>query len=482
MARIGKLLVVALLIAPVAVQAQKPGNTLQTRSATLYLDQAEKAQNPADKQKFLKQALDMALEGVTKNAGNPKSWLVLGRVYVVQGDALGADSAFDKAETMWPEYASETEPARFRAFATTFNEGVAAIQANNHQEAIAKLEAANTVYGKRPAASLNLGSLYVSMNQLDKAGVAFEHALEILRGPERKTLNEADAKQWAQWEEAASFNYAQILASTGKYDEAVAAYQAYLTGNPGNLTAKSSLAEVYVRMGRQEEASKVYQELLAGDLSDEDFFQVGVGLFRGNQYAQAAEAFRKAIAKNPSSRDTHYNLAQAIYSQVQDLEDARAKANAAETKTIDAKLQPLYEELQLIAEKARTFDPHNRTVMALLARGYRGMADVDVKAATAWKNRTLEVMKTHQDLPFEVTDVAMVVSEAGEAKITGKVVNLKAAEGQPIKLTFSFLGKDGKVLGTQDVTVTAPKAEEQVEFNTTLKASEALGGWKYEIN
>jgi tetratricopeptide (TPR) repeat protein len=482
MARIGKLLVVALLVAPVAAQAQKPGNTLQTRSASLYLDQAEKAQNPADKQKFLKHALDKALEGVTKNADNPKSWFTLGQVYAVQGDALGADSAFDKAETMWPDYVNESEEPRFRAFAMAFNEGVAAIQEKNNEEAIAKLEAANAVYGKRPAASLNLGSLYVSLNQLDKAGAAFEHALEILRGPERKTLNEAESKQWAQWEEAAAFNYAQILASTGKYDEAVKAYQDYLAGNPDNLTAKSSLAEVYVRMGKQEEASKVYQELLSGDLSDDDFFQVGVGLFRGNQYAQAADAFRKVIAKNPSSRDAHYNLAQAIHSQVQDLEDARAKAAAGETKTLDAQLKPMYEELQVVTEKARSFDPNNRTLLALLARGYRGMADVDVKAATDWKNRTLEVMKAHQALPIEITDIAMVVSEEGEAKITGKLANLNATEGQPIKLTFSFLGKDGKVLGTQDVTVTVPKAEGQADFNTSLKATEPVGGWKYEVN
>ena len=482
MARIGKLLAVALLLGPVAANAQKPSNTLQTRSANLYLDQAEKSQAPEDKQRFFKQALDMALEGVQKNAGNPKTWFTLGQVYAHQGDALGADSAFDKAETMWPDYVKETEQERFRAFAAAFNAGVAAIQEKNNEEAIAKLEAANAVYGKRPAASLNLASLYVSMNQLDKAGSSFRSALEILRGPERKTLSEADAKQWAQWEEAAAFNYAQILAATGKYDEAVQAYQDYLAGNPGNLTAKSSLAEVYVRMGKQDEASKVYQELLSGDLSDDEFFQVGVGLFRGNQYAQAAESFRKVIAKNPASRDAHYNLAQAIYSQVQDLEDARAKATPAEAKTMDAQLKPMYAELQTVTEKARTFDPNNRTVLALLARGYRGMADVDVQAATSWKNRTLEVMKSHQDLPFEVTDVAMVVSEAGEAKITGKIVNLKAAEGQPIKLTFSFLGKDGKVLGTQDVTVTAPKEEEQVEFNTSLKATEALGGWKYASN
>jgi tetratricopeptide (TPR) repeat protein len=479
MNRMVKFVWVGLLLLPVTAQAQRPSATMQTRSAGLYLERAEKTQVAPEREKLLKQALDLALEGVQKQSGNSKTWFTLGQVYAAMGDAVGADSAFDKAEAMWPDYAKETEQERFRAFVTAFNAGVAAIQQNNTAEAIAKLEAANRVYGKRPAASLNLGNLYSRANNIEKAAASYRQALDILRGPERKTLKPEEEKQWAQWEEAASFNLAQILATGNKDAEAVQAYQDYLARNPNHVIAKSNLAIVFSRMGKDAEAAKVYQELLSQDLSDEEYFQVGVGLFRAEKHKEAADAFRKAIAKNSSFRDAYYNLAQALYSQTIALEEQRSKGKIAEAKTFDAQLKPLYEELQTAAEKARELDPNNRNVLALLARAYRGMADVvDAKASLDMKNKTLAILKVHQELPFEITELSQT-TENGETKLTGNVVNLKATAGQPISVTFTFLGKNGQVLGTQDVTVTAPKVEDQVPFTVSFKTTEALGGWKY---
>ena len=479
MNRITKLFLAVLLLAPVAAHAQRPSNTMQTRSAALYLERAEKTQVPAERAKLLQQALEMATQGVQSQSGNSKTWFTLGQVYAAQGDAIGADSAFDKAESMWPEYSKETEPERFKTFVNTFNAGVTAVQQNKTDEAIAKLEAAQRVYSKRPTAALNLGNLYSKVNQADKAAASYRQALEILRGPERKALKADDEKQWAQWEEAASFNLAQILAQGNKDPEAVQAYQDYIARNPQNVIARSNLALVLSRMGKKDEAAKVYQELLAQDLTDDDYFQVGVGLFRAEQYTQAADAFRKAITKNSAFRDAYYNLAQALYSQASALEDQRSKAKITEQKAFDGQLKPLYEELQTAGEKARELDPNNRNILALLARSYRGMADV-VPAASAmeWKNKTLAVMKVHQDLPFEVSELA-ATTESGEIKVTGNVVNLKATAGQPITLTFSFLSKTGQVLGTQDVTVTAPKVEDQVPFTVAFKTAETLGGLKY---
>src|SRR3990172_522559 len=104
MKRIGKLLVATLLVLPVAAQAQRPGSTMQTRSSELYLDRAEKNTREDDKAKLFAQALEMATKGVQADAGNSKTWFVLGKVYAATGDAIGADTAFTKAETMWPEY------------------------------------------------------------------------------------------------------------------------------------------------------------------------------------------------------------------------------------------------------------------------------------------------------------------------------------------------------------------------------------------
>jgi len=481
MNRITKLFFAVLLLAPVAAHAQRPSATMQTRSAGLYLERAQKTQVPAERAKLLQQALDMATQGVQSQGGNSKTWFTLGQVYSELGDAAGADSAFDKAETMWPEYTKETEPERLKAFVNTFNAGVTALGQNKTEEAIAKLEAANKIYSKRPTAALNLGNLYSKTNNTEKAAASYRQALEIMRGPERKALKPEEEKQWAQWEEAAAFNLAQILAQGNKDAEAVQAYQDYLARNPKNVVARSNLALVLTRMGKKDEASKVYQDLLAAqDLTDDDYFQVGVGLFRSEQYSQAAEAFRKAITKNSAMRDAYYNLAQALYSQSTAIEEQRSKAKIADQKNFDSQLKPLYEELQTAAEKARELDPNNRNILALLARSYRGMADVvPVAASNEWKNKTLAVMKVHQDLPFEVTELS-ATTDSGEIKVTGNVVNLKATAGQPIALTFSFLGKNGQVLGTQDVTVTAPKVEDQVPFTVSFKTAETLGGLKYQ--
>jgi tetratricopeptide (TPR) repeat protein len=481
MRRFGLMLTIVMLVVPAAAQAQRPGNTMQIRSAELYLDRADKTQVPAEKQKLFAQANEMALQAVTKDPNNPKTWFTLGRVFALQGNAVGADSAFDKAEKMWPDYMKETDNERMRAYIATFNEGVSAIQANDLAGAIRNLEAAHTVYPKKPTAALNLGNLYAKANDAEKAVASYRTALEILRGEYRKGLSEAEEKQWAQWEEAAAFNLAQILATSQKDAEAAEAYADYLKRNPTNNIARANLAVVYGRMGKKDEATRVYNELLSQDLTDEEFFQVGVGLFRGEQYVQAGEAFKKAIAKNPAFRDAYYNQAQSIYSLASVLEDERAKAKATETKAIDAKLKPLYAELQTAAEKARELDPANRNVMALLARAYRGMADVvDPKESMEWKTKTLKVMEAHRDLPIEVMDV-MVTNENGEIKLTGNLINLKSTEGAPVKVKVSFLGKDGSVLGSQDVTVTAPKTEDQVEFKAALKTDVPLGGWKYEI-
>ena len=481
MKHFGKVLAAAMLLLPAVAEAQRPGNTMATRSAELYLNRADKEQAPEEKAKLYQQALEMAQQGVEKDPDNSKTWFTLGRVYASQGNALAADSAFDKAETMWPEYAKETADLRFRAYVVSFNNGVTAVQENRLQDAITNLEAAEAVYSGKPTAAMNLGNLYAKAGEDAKAAEAYRRALAIMRGDARKGLSEADEKLWTEWEEAAAFNLGQVLASSRKDDEAAQAYLDFLARYPNNNIARSNLAVVYTRMGKTEEATKVYADLLSKDLTDEEYFMVGVGLFRGNQYEQASSAFRKAIEKNPAYRDAYYNLSQTLYEQTLALEDARAKAKAADAKGFDAKLKPLLAELQTVAAKVRELDPNNRNVMALLARAYRGMADVVPAAeASEWKNKTLKLMEAHRDLPIEVTGI-QVTNDGGEYKLVGNVVNLKATEGAPVKVAVSFLGKDGSVIGTEEVTVTAPKVEDQVEFTAAFKSDKPLGGWKYAV-
>jgi tetratricopeptide (TPR) repeat protein len=482
MKRLSQILLLMSLLTPALAQAQRPSNTMHTNSAQLYLDRAVQSNQPAEKAKLFDQALNAARLGVQTAAGNSKTWFVLGSVYAAMGDAAAADSAFDKAEQLWPEYVKDTETERLRAYVNASNAGVQAIQANDLPKAIAALEGAAKVYNKRPTALLNLGSVYTRMNNRENAIVALRSALEILRGPNRQGLKPEEEKQWAEWDEAVSLNLAQQLALADKNEEAAAAYEEYLRRNPNNNMIRSNLAVVYSRMGKREEATRVYNELLGKDLSAEDFFRVGVGLRRAQQLERAAEAFNKSIAKNPQAQEAYFNLAYVLWETIQPLEEARAKATAAQQATMATQLRPMYEQLLTSAVKSREFDPTNRNLLALMQRAYRGLADLtkDVKQANEWRLKIPPLITDYEALPFEVSDIAMTV-EGKKATVEGKLINIKTTKGQPMKIKLSLLDVAGTVIGTQDVSVTAPEVEAETDFKAEFTVEGTPAGWKYSI-
>ena len=483
MSRIGKTLLVLTVLTPAIAGAQRPSNTMHTTSAELYLNRAIASQIPAEKQKLLGDALEAALKGVAAQAGNSKSWFTLGKVYGVMGDAIGADSAFDRAEQMWPDYKKDTEQERFRAFAVASNAGVAAIQANDIAKATVALEGAARIYDKRPTAWLNLGSVYTRQNNRDKAIEAYRNALTILRGPARQGLKPEEEKQWAEWEEATALNVAQHLALADKNEEAVVAYEDYLKRSPNNTLIRTNLAVVYSRMGKREEAARVYTELLGQDLPADEFFRVGIGLRRAQQLDHAANAFTKAIAKNPQQQESYFNLAYVLWETIQPLEDARAASKSAADKTnMGNQLRPMYEKLINNVIKAREFDPSNRNLLALLQRGYRGLADMTTEPAKAneWKMKIPALITEYNALPFEVTALEFDVQEK-KVTINGKVVNVKTTKGQPMNFKLSIVDTAGNELASKDISVVAPDVEAEAEFKAEFDNVANYAGWKYTI-
>lgn len=482
MRRISRTFIALALLTPALAEAQRPSNTMHTNSAQLYLGRAVGTQVAAEKAKLFEQALGAATQGVQAQPGNSKSWFVLGTVYAAMGDAIGADSAFDRAEQMWPDYKKETEVERLRAFAAASNKGVLAIQQNDMAAATAALEGAAKVYNKRPTALLNLGSIYARQNKREEAITAYRGALEILRGPDRAGLKPEEEKQWAEWEEAVSLNLAQMLAMSDKNQEAAAAYEEYLKRNPNNTLVRSNLAVVYSRMGKREEAARVYNELLGQDLTAEDFFRVGVGLRRAQQLDRAAEAFTKAIAKNPQSQESYFNLAYTLWETIQPLEEARSKAAAAEKTRMAAQLRPLYEQLLTNAVKSREFDPSNRNIIALMQRAYRGLADLETAVAkqNEWKLKVPPLITEYDALPFEVAGIVMT-TEDKKTTVEGKIINVKTTKGQPMKMRLSLLDASGKEIGAQDISVVAPEVEAEADFKAEFTTDAPPAGWKYAI-
>jgi tetratricopeptide (TPR) repeat protein len=473
------------LAAPTLAEAQqgsRPTNNVYTRSATLYLDRANRNPRPEEQRALWEQALEQSLLGTQNDPGNPNVWRLAGTAYIRLGDYVRADSMFRRAEALWSPY-EEVTRERSNAWITAFNAGVANVAQNNFEAAVEQMKRADVIYDRRPGARLQLGSLYTRMGETEKAVEAFRGALDIVRGPARENLSARDERQWREFEEIAAFNLAQILATAGRDAEAIEAFTDFLEREPGNVTAQQNLAVVLTRAGRAGEATQIYTELLArGDLQDRDYMAIGLGLFRAERFDRAEEAFAKALELNPYLRDARFNQTQSIYARAVALERERESARGAEQTRLQAELRDLFEELRVAAEALLELDPLSRNTMLLLARAHRGLADVavDDRSADAARAKSLEVLRREDGTPFFVTELE--VRPGDEVSIRGKVQNAKAPAGQPIGLTITLLDKAGAPVAEEAVTVPAPAPEETASFEVTVKPSGEFAGWRYRVN
>jgi tetratricopeptide (TPR) repeat protein len=477
-------LALALLVAlPLGARAQgtKPSQNMFTRSAALYIDQAKKASHPEDKPKIYQKALDQALQSIDKDAGNPAGYFYAGQAYLGLGDISKADQMLDKAEQLWPEYSKETETARERAWVEAYNKSVGLIQAGKDDEAIALLEQADAIYQGRPTARATLASLYQNKGQADKAIEKYRAALEIYNKGMPGSLPPEAQKQWQEGQERSISNLAQLLLFQKKYGEAADVYKDYLAKHPDDVQAKVNLAMAYARSENKAEANKIFGELAnQSNLTDGQYFDIGVGLFQAEQFEPAASAFRKAVQANAYNRDAAFNLSQALLAEAQKLETQRQKATPAEAKKFADQLNPIYDELLSTTQKVLTQDPANGTALRLAAATAKGKGDLAAgPKADEWKKKAVDYLTQQQALTAEVVDVRVQATDGG-SKVTGAVLNDKLAPGTPVKIKLTLLDKGGSPLDTQDVTVTAGAKDTKEAFSVTSKAKD-VAGWKYEI-
>jgi tetratricopeptide (TPR) repeat protein len=171
------------LVVPADVMGQNPKDDRYTREASKHLGVAMLRQDEAERNAAYQAALMELQEGMVREASNPKIWFLAGQAYAGLLDFAGADSSFDKAVEMYPEYEAEVEAEREVAWVAGFQQGVALMDQQQNQEALRVFEAAHDLYPHRPEALLNMGSLYASAGDTDRAIQAFEDAIKAVNGP-----------------------------------------------------------------------------------------------------------------------------------------------------------------------------------------------------------------------------------------------------------------------------------------------------------
>ena len=156
--------------------------------------------------------------------------------------------------------------------------------------------------------------------------------------------------QAGQGDVESAFARATQLHEEGKLEEAIRAYQAILTKNPGRADVRSNLGAAYSRLGRYEEAIGQYKQALALDARNQAIrFNLSLAYYKAAWYAEAAAELSRFVAAAPADLPERLNAVLLL---------ADCQVRLGEYKKAIELLSPY--------EKDGPATPHGRTVAYLL--------------------------------------------------------------------------------------------------------------------
>ncbi|MBR9988334.1 MAG: tetratricopeptide repeat protein [Gemmatimonadetes bacterium] len=417
--KINLALLLMILLPGIAFAQQE---TRETREANKFIGLAMVRQDPAERVDMYRQAVEQLRPLMAANTDNPLVWLLAGTALAGMGEIEEADRAFTRAQEMHPAYAEEIQIEREGAWLAIFNQGIQHMDQQRYPEAIAAMESAQTIYGERPEALMNLGALYANAGEYLKAEQALRQAIAATGGPLYGELEPEQKAEWDRFRAMATANVAQIQA------------------------------------------------------------QQGIESFEGEQFDSAAARFLRAAETNPHARDYWFNYGQALWAMSTPMEASLEGATQADSARVFEQLGDLYSRIQFAAQKAREFDPNNDVLYLMEARTHRMSGEFGSAAQReAGHQQALRLLESHDALTVHIDNVSTQPDEEGNVVISGQLTNVKAAESSSITLRFTLLGHEGDALATQDVVVSVPATEQVVTFDATVPVEGEIAGWKYVI-
>lgn len=408
---------------PGALAAQSPDDTQWTKDGARLIGLAQIRPDTAEQRQMFRQAIDALAAGRTQDADNPKFWFLLGQANVGVGDYLAADSAFDRAVAIYPEYADDIEAERAAGWVLGFEEGVVAMEQQRLGESLALFQSVHELYPKRPETLLNISNLHIAHDDMESAEAALDSVVRIVEGPEMETLAPEEQETWRGFAAMAQYTVSEIRGL------------------------------------------------------------IGVQQYDDRQFADALVSFRRAFELNPYSRDYAFNIVQSLYAQATALEEELRAAEEAEQPTaeITARLQSIYQELPDAVEQTLASDPANPVLPMMALRARQRLGQIGGQGA---EEGNLERDPILQAYNARGLDVDMNVEQGeGVVRIFGEVRNRTAPEGSTATLVFTLVGRDGAPVAEEAIAVAVPAADAASAFEETLPVPEGirLAGWKYRL-
>ena len=499
-------------------------NHFQVSTASLNLKIA--AENPAQRDRMLKQTQDVLTRAIIQNKQdkNPAAWYYFGRYYVEMGDAAGADSTFAKAEALAPQCAADIHEHRARIWTTTLNAGLQAWQENKTDSAVALLRLAQRLVPESPDAYFRLGDLYAGQNQLDSA------AAYLRQGITRAGHDTA----WAARRRDALATVARLYQAQAEQDPAVQNWERTRGARDSINRAVAADSGVLARVlasaaSRRARGARLAPADQAAFSRDSGARAQAVDAGRAGRaallprvtadsaavqgaFAPAIAAYRDVATAYPQSLDAVAGLANIYAESGRSAEaagffDSLYAAPLPAAVVIDAGRRILGTGLLVagtrvlsrgvnqspvgrdalydlalgyyrmgdsahilpVAQRLVALDPMNRASLRLLAGAWelKGRRD-----STAKYNTLVE-----SGLPVEITVTSFAPDSAGAA-LSLTAVNLRTTPSAPLRLQVEFLDAKGAVLSAQTADLPAlPPGQSQ---ESQLRASsKGVVGWRY---
>src|SRR5262245_6373806 len=496
----------------------KPG-FFRLNSAIVDLQHA--AQQPQMRDHLLGQAQDVLVRSIRddKQDKNPAAWYYLGRYYVEEGDAIGADTAFAKAAALAPQCKADIAAYTTPLAQATLNQGLTLWQAGNKDSGAVLLRRAYAVDSTQLRALFQLGLLYVD-------------ASAVLR---RAAQASAGDTVYGEARRDALLTVARISVRGVQSDPAVQKWQhtrysrdslaPYLTADSTVLArTQASAASCRARGARlspTDQQSFSHDSAARGDAVSRDHAardalqrQAAADSSAAQSVFQPAIAsYKELVTAYPSNAEAAGSLA-SIYVQAGRRADAIAVFDGLFAHAGDLSAGDLYDLGQRLVSSrlwapgikayalALERNPYHRNALSELGSAYVETKDGANAVATvqrlvgidpmnkmalhlmgqAWELRgqtdsARKYTVVSDSLSVDITIASMVPDSSG-VTLTGVATNSGGAAAKATHLTVEFLDAKGAILATQGVDIPAVPAGGSQQFQAHAAAKGAVG-WRY---
>lgn len=432
-------------------QNTEPRDNTFTTLAGIQLQAAQAAQNIQDTlgaRGAFERALQLSLDGIAEDEGNPRSYYHAGVSYLMLGQYEVADSMLSVAVSLWSEYEADIAPLRENAWANEYNAGLGLLNSGDVEGAVSAFELANMLYDGRPEAHLQLGNIHGNGGDPARSILSYAAAIAVIERIDNQDRDPETLSSWAEQRRIGLMNMAQMLRADDRSDEAIAVYERLLEEDVDDTGARSALALTMSESGQGGDVLSMYTDIIANPAAgDMEVFNAGVGLYTAEAYEDAAVAFEIVVERNHYNRDALVNLVQTLIVLKQ------------------------WEEVMPFAESLVDLDPRNEF-------GYRFLITAVLNLHDDGRAQLLNDELVN--FSFYVEYLQLRPNSTG-AQVVGGVLNRLLEPASKVTLRFHFYGSDQQELGTQDVVISVDAADEVTDFSLGFVGEVSAVGYSYEV-